>query len=244
MKAENWLVGSGTVLLLLVVLTRALAGAPGRHPAAAGPLAGNRLEARAIPAALPAGTTGPAGTSRGKVVQEGHWLGLEVLPLTPALAKANNIPAGVRGVLVDEVTLLAAECGVLAGDVLAAVNGVPVPDLPAFETATRRIANDRQASLTVYRQGRYGQIEVRDRRRLGFAQLEAAPMILATDQRPHGSYGACDRCHVISKTSRNTGQLAADLGDVLARRAPAIKQGTAASHGNRGQCDFCHTYRP
>jgi len=59
-----------------------------------------------------------------KVLQEGHWIGLEVIGLSSAIARANNIPDDVRGVLIDEVTLLAAESGLLAGDV---ITGVPDP---------------------------------------------------------------------------------------------------------------------
>ncbi|HIJ60522.1 MAG TPA: PDZ domain-containing protein, partial [Nitrospirae bacterium] len=70
-----------------------------------------------------------------KIWQEGHWIGLEVGPLTPALAQANGIPQGIKGVLVDEVTLLAAASGIIAGDVITAINDKATGDLYAFKEA-------------------------------------------------------------------------------------------------------------
>jgi len=174
------------------------------------------------------------------VLQEGHWIGLEVGPLSPALASANGIPANIRGVLVDEVTLLAAGSGLLAGDVIAAINNMETGDLYAFKAATRPIAMSKQATVTVYRAGAYKKVEVRGVEELGLAQMEAAPMINATDPSPHGYYGPCERCHTISKTVKNTGQLAKDGGDVLVVRAPPIKWGAKPIHGKRGTCTSCH----
>ncbi len=96
-----------------------------------------------------------------KVLQEGHWIGLEVGPLTPALATANGIPTNIKGVLVDEVTLLAASSGLLAGDVIIAINNIETGDLYSFKVATRPIAMSKQAMVTVYRAGAYSKVAVR-----------------------------------------------------------------------------------
>ncbi len=175
-----------------------------------------------------------------KVLQEGHWIGLEVGPLTPALATANGIPLNVKGVLVDEVTLLGATSGMLAGDVITVINNMETGDLIAFKDATRPIAMSKQASVTVYRAGTYRKITVRGTEEVGLAQMEGAPMINATDTSPHTYRGPCDKCHVISKTVKNTGQLSRDGGDVLAKQAPPIKWGSKPIHGNRGACTNCH----
>jgi hypothetical protein len=175
-----------------------------------------------------------------KVLQEGHWIGLEVGPLTPALATANSIPSDIKGVLVDEVTLLSANSGLLAGDVIAAINNIETGDLYAFKAATRPIAMSQQATVTVYRAGSYRKIDVRATEELGLAQMEAAPMINATDARPHSYYGPCEKCHAISKTVKNTGQLAKDGGDVLIVHAPPIKWGAVSVHEKRGTCTSCH----
>jgi hypothetical protein len=206
-----------------------------------------------FPVPVPAGSTGmyAATTAQApavsnvleKVLQEGHWIGLEVGPLTPALAAANGIPANIKGVLVDEVTLLSASRGLLAGDVISAINNVETGDLHAFKAATRPIAMSKQATVTVYRAGAYRKIEVRGVEELGLAQMEAAPMINATDPSPHGYYGPCERCHAISKTVKNTGQLAKDGGDVLTAQAPPIKWGSKPIHGKRGTCTNCHKIR-
>ncbi len=181
------------------------------------------------------------GTTTEKILQEGHWIGLEVVPLTPQLAAANGIPDNVSGVLVDEVTLTAADSGVMAGDVITAINGLKVRDLKTFEKSTRQVAMINQTNVSVYRGGKNRDVRVITNNALGVAQMEGAPMILSTATRPHGYYGPCDRCHVISKTPRNPGQLAKDAGDVLITTPPPIKWGAQPPHGDRGKCTNCHT---
>jgi len=174
------------------------------------------------------------------VLQEGHWIGLEVIPLTQAIAKANSIPPDVVGVLIDEVTLLSAEAGLLAGDVITAVNDKKVTDLKSFHQATKDLGQSNRANVSVYSGGKNKSIVVFSTEALGMAQMEAAPMILATDKSPHGYYGPCDKCHAISKTPLNTGQLAKDQGDVLTKVAPTIRKGTPPPHRRRGTCTLCH----
>ena len=181
-----------------------------------------------------------AGGAMGKTWIEGHWAGLEAGPLTPAVAKANNIPPDVTGVLVDEVTLVAADSGLLAGDVITAINGAHVVDLQTFKSATKQAAQSNQANVTVYRRGAYKNIVLSGPDELGFAQIEGAPMILPTDRAPHGYYGPCDKCHTIASGATNTNQLARDLGDILTKSAPNIRKGVPAPHGNRGACAKCH----
>lgn len=173
-------------------------------------------------------------------LQEGHWIGLEVISLTPAIAKANSLPPEVAGVLIDEVTLLAAEVGLLAGDVITAVNDKKVVDLKSFWQATKDLGQSNRATVSVFSGGNNKNIVVFSTEALGMAQMEAAPMILATDKSPHGYYGPCDKCHAISKTPLNTGQLAKDQGDILTKAAPVIRKGIPAPHRRRGTCTSCH----
>jgi hypothetical protein len=181
-----------------------------------------------------------AGGALGKTWIEAHWIGLEAGPLVPAVAKANNIPPDVTGVFVDEVTLISADAGLLAGDVITAVNGNHISDLRSFKNATKQVAQTNQAQVTIYRRGAYKNIIVTSPDELGFAQVEGAPMILATDRAPHGNYGPCDKCHTIAPGRTNLNQMAKDLGDILAKTAPNIKKGTPPPHGNRGACAKCH----
>ncbi len=181
-----------------------------------------------------------AGGALGKTWIEAHWIGLEAGPLLPAVAKANNIPANVSGVFVDEVTLIAADAGLLAGDVITAVNGNQVTDLRSFKNATKQVALANQAQVTIFRRGATRNVAINGPDELGFAQIEGAPMILATDRAPHGNYGPCDSCHAIAPAGVNLNQMAKDLGDILAKTAPNIKKGTPAPHGNRGACSKCH----
>jgi hypothetical protein len=181
-----------------------------------------------------------AGGAVGKTWIEAHWIGLEAGPLLPAVAKANNIPSNVSGVFVDEVTLVAADSGLLAGDVITAVNGNHVTDLKSFKNATKLVALANQAQVTIFRRGATRNVIINSPDELGFAQIEGAPMILATDRAPHGYYGPCDTCHTIAPGRTNINQMAKDLGDILATTAPNIKKGTPAPHGNRGACSKCH----
>ncbi|KJR41428.1 magnetosome protein MamP [Candidatus Magnetoovum chiemensis] len=175
-----------------------------------------------------------------KILQEGHWIGLEVIPLTQNIAMANNIPLNVEGVLIDEVTLLAAESGLLAGDVITAIGGENIADLKSFQNATKKTADALTANVTVYRLGNEIVIAVQSAEVLGMAQMEAAPMILATDRSPHGYYGPCDRCHTIAETNKNIAHLKKDAGDILATQAPTIIWGATAPHRDRGLCISCH----
>jgi hypothetical protein len=165
---------------------------------------------------------------------------MEVIPLTTAIAEVNGIPPEVTGVLIDEVTLLSAETGLCAGDVITAVNGKKVNDLKSFRLATREVAQSNRTNVSVYSGGKHKTIVIFSTEALGIAQMEAAPMILSTSKSPHGHYGPCDRCHAISRTPLNPNQLPKDQGDSLTKVAPNIRRGTPPSHRNRGTCTLCH----
>jgi len=59
-----------------------------------------------------------------------------------------SVPPGTKGVLVDEIALVGAESGILAGDMILAIEGVATPDLNAFTEATRKVKNRRRARAT------------------------------------------------------------------------------------------------
>jgi ferredoxin len=176
----------------------------------------------------------------GKDFIEGHWLGLEVIRLTPELAKEYGVPEGETGVLVDEITLEAAESGILAGDMVQSVGGSPTPDLKGFFLATQRVREERQARVGVSRRGSKMTfiIGARNTKEMGFAQMEAAQPIRPGSISPHRSRGrACTDCHIIM---RSGGQLPTDAGDILPS-PPPIAAGAKPTHGNRGRCATCHT---
>jgi len=171
-----------------------------------------------------------------KILMEGHWLGMEVGPITSELAKELGIQPNVKGVLVDEVTLLSAEQGLLAGDIVVSVAGQNTEDLYQFLEASKKVKSSEKVAITVFRQGRHLNIPIKSDSELGFAQMEAAPMIRPTDLAPHRYYGPCTNCHTIG----NTGQLAVDLGDTIRRSLSPIRSGTPAPHRDRGACANCH----
>ena len=134
-----------------------------------------------------------------KVLVEGHWVGMELITITPELAQIYQLPDGVNGLLVDEVTLEAAESGLLAGDVLQSVNNYKIKTLEDFAQATGRVEYLPAATLGVLRNGKTKKIMIRSRRnRLGVAQNEAAQPIQPGAISPHKDRGrAGTDCHLI-----------------------------------------------
>ncbi|MHC4338015.1 MAG: hypothetical protein ACYSTG_08745, partial [Planctomycetota bacterium] len=177
----------------------------------------------------------------GKKFIEGHWLGLEVIPLTAELATEYQIPKGQTGVLVDEVTLEAAESGILAGDMVQSIRGFSTSDLEAFFLATQRVQEEERAQVEISRRGSKMTfvMTARNTNMLGFAQMEAAQPIQPGALRPHRYMGTCTDCHVFMKTG---GQLATDAGDILPN-PPPITRNARARHRYRGQCATCHTIK-
>ncbi len=204
----------------------------------------------ALPGAPLAAAMRPAGTlpspseqnAAGKELIEGHWLGLEVIPLMAELTAEYQIPRGEAGVLVDEITLEAAESGVLAGDMVQSVEGCPTSDLRAFFLATQHVQEKERARLGISRRGSRMTfvMEARNTKTLGFAQMEAAQPIQPGAISPHRSRGRpCTHCHIIMKTG---GQLPTDAGDILPS-APPIARGAKAPHQYRGRCSACHVVK-
>ncbi len=195
--------------------------------------------------------TAPTGTlpspreqnAAGKKFIEGHWLGLEVIPLIAELATEYQVPKGQAGVLVDEVTLESAESGILAGDMVQSINGFPTPDLEAFFRATQRVQEKERAQVGISRRGSKMTfvMTARNTSTLGFAQMEAAQPIQPGALPPHRSRGrACTYCHIFMQTG---GQLPTDAGDILPN-PPPITKNAKASHRYRGRCATCHTILP
>jgi S1-C subfamily serine protease len=178
----------------------------------------------------------------GKKFIEGHWLGLEVIPLTVELASEYQIPKGETGVLVDEVTLESAESGILAGDMVQSISGFSTPDLKAFFQTTQRVQEKERAQVGISRRGSKMTfvMTARNTSILGFAQMEAAQPIQPGALRPHRYRGrACTDCHIFMQTG---GQLPTDAGDILPN-PPPITKNAKAPHRYRGRCATCHTIR-
>jgi len=222
-------------------VVRNAAAAANAAQGAAGPSA--TLTPAGIATAAPPALVSPRDqNAAGKEFIEGHWLGLEVIPLTPELAREYQIPKGDAGVLVDEITLEAAESGILAGDMVQSVDGRPTPDLRAFFLTTQRVQEQERAPVVVSRRGERMTffMEARNTKALGFAQMEAAQPIQPGALSPHRARRkACTECHVIMQTG---GQLPTDAGDIVTT-PPPIARNTAVPHQYRGQCARCHVIK-
>ncbi|MEI6437208.1 MAG: hypothetical protein WCO69_00485 [Candidatus Omnitrophota bacterium] len=174
-----------------------------------------------------------------KELVEGHWLGMELIPLVPELAKEFGIAPDTKGLLVDEISLESAESGILAGDMVIGVEHFSTPDLAAFTEATRRVKNAKKARVQVNRRGRMMEFTFVSDRTLGFSQNEAAQPIKPGALAPHRKRQQgkpCTACHIIMITG---GQLPTDAGDILPT-PPPITKGAVAPHEFRGKCNNCH----
>ncbi|MBF0618639.1 MAG: PDZ domain-containing protein [Candidatus Omnitrophica bacterium] len=172
-----------------------------------------------------------------KELIEGHWLGLEVIPITPELATEFKLAPDAKGILVDEISLESAESGILAGDVVLAVERISTPDILAFTEATRRVKNEHKAKVLVSRRGQLFEFTITSLRTLGFSQNEAAQPITPGALPPHRNRNKpCTTCHIIMVTG---GQLPTDAGDILPN-PPPITKAAVAPHEFRGKCKTCH----
>jgi serine protease Do len=86
-------------------------------------------------------------------------VGVSIQPVTADIAASLSLPA-VRGALVSDVQpgSPAERAGVRRGDVITAVNNVPVADFNAFRNTIARIQPGTEVTLTVSRDGREQQL--------------------------------------------------------------------------------------
>ena len=80
-------------------------------------------------------------------------LGMELGELSPALALILGVPEGVTGLHVAESATQAATAGLLADDIIEAVNGQRVETIVDFINAMNNASLSQGISLGVYRQG-------------------------------------------------------------------------------------------
>jgi Do/DeqQ family serine protease len=101
--------------------------------------------------------TSPGATGQGK-------LGLSVIPLTPEIASALNVPAGTKGVVVDSVDPAgpAASTGLARGDVIQEVNRQPISSAEDLRAAIDKNGN-KPALLLINRRGQQIYVTVRPR---------------------------------------------------------------------------------
>ena len=103
------------------------------------------------------GETSPGATGQGK-------LGLSVIPLTPEIASQLNVPAGVKGVVVDAVDPAgpAAATGLARGDVIQEVNRQAISSAEDLRAAIDKNGT-KPALLLINRRGQQLYVTVRPR---------------------------------------------------------------------------------
>lgn len=181
---------------------------------------------------------------------EAHWQGMDTRRLDAELRQKLKYPKGLRGVIVEEVTLNAASGGFLAGDIIVHIAGQRVENLEDFQQGTRATQGETQVSVGILRKtkeldddGRYRvkakSIIMHDALPLGFAQTESAPMIMPGDMRPHPHRGPCTSCHNIG-----TGFELSPDPDLITLPPPVITKNDVRKgimpHRDRGECMACH----
>jgi membrane-associated protease RseP (regulator of RpoE activity) len=171
---------------------------------------------------------------------EAHWQGLEALPLSAELKQKLRLPNALNGLLIDEVTLNAATSGLLAGDVLGAVDGSVVNSLEDLVRVSKRVQNQTSVTVTVYREGQWLSFTLSAPDNIGFAQTETAPMILPGEIMPHPYRGSCTECHAIGVT----GHMVPDPDNIILPPPPISAKVTTAPHQDKGPCHACHQVIP
>ena len=89
-------------------------------------------------------------------------LGIQLAPLTPALAKQFGLAAKVRGILINDVVKdsPAAKAGLVQGDVIVNFEGQPVVSVPAFRNQVSTSDIGKTYSLTYLRDGQEKKAQV------------------------------------------------------------------------------------
>lgn len=172
---------------------------------------------------------------------EVHWQGIEVVPRTPALARALGLAPELRGVIIDDSTLPADLQGFQAGDVVTSVGQIPTPDLMSFLGAAERVRDRRRVNLDLVRDEAPLQLVLTALlTRLGDANGETPSMIPPGARMPHAYRGPCTDCHRIG----TTGSLPIDQDQLRLRTAPTINPSARRPHRDRGPCVACHRITP
>ena len=114
-----------------------------------------KLGERPANAEEPSNGGGPSPGGAAAPSQSWSWEGAEVASATPDLLDNAGQPANVKGVIVMNVKLGsgAEEAGLLAGDLIRAVNQQPTPDLAAFKSAAAKVDLKQGVVLDVLREG-------------------------------------------------------------------------------------------
>ncbi|MBF0280470.1 MAG: PDZ domain-containing protein [SAR324 cluster bacterium] len=169
-------------------------------------------------------------------LSEGHWQGMEVIPLSKELKKKLRISPNIEGVMVDEVTLNSLVSGGRGGDILIAVDNKRVRSIEDVVSVSKFVRNRNRVGMTVIRNNRVRDfVLMTNGGPLGFSQAETAPMITPGDVMPHPYRGACTGCHPIGTIAN----LEPDP-DLIILPPPPIRVGAIRPHRDHGPCFACH----
>jgi Do/DeqQ family serine protease len=91
------------------------------------------------------------------------WLGVEPQDITPDLAQAFHLPAGVSGVILAGIAREgpAAGAGLKVGDIVQRLGGVPVVNTPGFLSMVAALAPGSETTLDILRGNKSMQVKVK-----------------------------------------------------------------------------------
>lgn len=179
------------------------------------------------------------GTSNGRIKQilsEGHWHGIEVVPLNWELATKLKIPLDIKGIMIDEATLAGFWSGFRANDIVQEINGMTVESLEDFQAATRSAMGLTHVHVKVLRNLAPQTLTMTDDGMgLGMGQMETPPQVPKGAVPPHRWRGPCINCHLIGTGA----DMNPDPGNIILP-PPAIAPDAVLPHRWKGECSLCH----
>jgi serine protease Do len=170
----------------------------------------------------------------GKVVR--GWLGVEVQPVTPAIAKAFGAPES-HGAVIADVTAggPAAKSGLKRGDIVVDLDGMPVDDSRQLSLKIAQSAPGTTAKLRVLRDGKPQELTVT----LGELPSKAGPPVPANDRGTGPHLGISvetltpDLAHQFGVSSGTTGVVVSEVESGSAAAEAGLERGDVIQQVNR-----------
>jgi len=177
-------------------------------------------------------------TKTGKISR--GYIGAGIQDVTPALAKAFKVPS-TGGAIIREVEPSgpAANAGLQSGDVVTAVNNVPIIDSNDFRLRISRTAPGTAAQLKVLRDGNPRDITVTPIKRPGATVAENNGDTQSADGKPTALKGlsvdtlTSDIARELRLASNTSGVVVTDVDPGSSAAAAGLRQGDVIQHVNR-----------
>ena len=177
-------------------------------------------------------------TKTGKISR--GYIGAGIQDVTPALAKAFKVPS-TGGALIREVEPSgpAAKAGLQSGDVVTAVNNVPIIDSNDFRLRISRTVPGTTAQLKILRDGNTREVSVTPVKRPGAAVAESTGETESAEGKPTALKGlsvdtlTSDIARQLRLGANTSGVVVTDVDPGSAAASAGLRQGDVIQHVNR-----------